>query len=65
MPLKKYFKIDEAAHYLGVSRSQIYKLTKCGLPYIRDTDRGALHFDIAAIDAWRQSNQRNSKIQTI
>jgi excisionase family DNA binding protein len=57
---KAVFDFDELAHYTGLSKSHLYKLTSTGgIPCYKPTGK-RIYFDKAEIDSWLLSNKKLS-----
>ena len=60
-PLKEHLNLSEAARYLGLSKSFIYKKTskRDGLPFYKIGNK-LIYFKRSELDAWLVSNRQNT-----
>jgi excisionase family DNA binding protein len=57
---RRLYRVREAAHYLGMSKSKVRQLAWSGkLPFVQDGENTLMLFDVRDLDRWIDSNRES------
>lgn len=59
---RRLYRVSEAAHYLGMSKSKVRQLAWSGkLPFVQDGENTLMLFDLRDLDRWIDSNKETGQ----